>query len=63
MGHEAVVELLLNKGADVEAKAGDEGTALHIVAKHGHKAVVQLLLDRGANVEAKTKDGETALYI
>ena len=62
-GHEAVVRLLLEKGADVHAKdtnAGDE-TALHEAAHYGHEAVVRLLLEKGSDVDAKTSFGWTAL--
>jgi hypothetical protein len=61
-GHEAVVQLLLDKRADIEAKDKLFGrTALIWAAQGGHEAVVQLLLDKGADVEAKNKDGWTAL--
>src|SRR5437763_4882094 len=43
-----VVELLYKKGADVDAKVGDGGTALIKAAQSGDEAVVQLLLEKGA---------------
>jgi ankyrin repeat protein len=61
-GHEAVVQLLLEKGADVDAKDNDGGTALHKTAGSGHEAVVRLLLEKGADVDAKSNDGWTALH-
>src|SRR5436190_933809 len=40
-GHEAVVKLLLEKGADLESKDDvDGGTPLWWAAKNGHEAVV-----------------------
>jgi ankyrin repeat protein len=60
-GHEAVVRLLLEKGADVEAKAKYGETALSWAAANGHEAVVRLLLEKGADVEAKAKYKGTAL--
>ena len=60
-GHEAVVRLLVEQGADVEARDKDGGTALHRAADNGHEAVVRLLVKQGANVEAKTNYGGTAL--
>ena len=60
-GHEAVVQLLLDKGADIEARDHSGRTALWMAAKHGHKAVVQLLLDKGANIEARNHSGQVAL--
>lgn len=49
------------KGADVEAKDKDGGTALMLAAESGHKAVMRLLLKKGADVEAKHVTGRTAL--
>jgi ankyrin repeat protein len=48
MGKEAVVRLLLEKGADVNAVGGIFGNALQTASKYGHKAVVRLLLENGA---------------
>jgi len=53
-GHEAVVKLLLEKGADVESKDRKYGqTPLSWAAEKGHEAVVKLLLEKGADVESK----------
>jgi ankyrin repeat protein len=59
--HREVVALLLDKGADIEAKPDYEGectgTSLIFAAASGHREVVALLLDKGADVEAKTYNG------
>jgi hypothetical protein len=60
-GHEAVVRLLLDRGADVDAKDEYGWTALRKVAVRGREAVVQQLLDRGADVNARTNERRTAL--
>ena len=60
-GHEAVVRLLLEKGANFEAKNSCEKTALHCAAMGGHEAVVRLLLEKGADIEDKDSHGMTAL--
>jgi ankyrin repeat protein len=52
-GREAVVELLLEKGADVESKDRLGRTPLLCAAINGHEAVVKLLLEKGANLEFK----------
>ncbi|MCJ1269980.1 Ankyrin-2 [Lobaria immixta] len=64
-GHEAVVLLLLEKGADVHAKNTNakDTTALHEAAVWGHEAVVRLLLEKGSDVDAKTSFGWTALCV
>jgi ankyrin repeat protein len=55
--NEAVVNLLLEKEADVDVKNCDGWTALHMAAESGHQTVVRLLLVRGADVDAKNYDG------
>ncbi len=60
-GRKDVVELLLAKGADVNAKTNTGTTALWMASAIGHKEVVQALLANGADVNAKNNDGETAL--
>jgi ankyrin repeat protein len=52
-GREAVVRLLLDKGADVEEKDNSDQTPLMWAARSGHEAAVQQLIDKGADVEAK----------
>jgi ankyrin repeat protein len=53
-GNEALVRLLLDRGADVNAKDGGNVTALH-KASYGHPSVVRLLLERGADINAEDK--------
>jgi uncharacterized protein len=52
-GHAEVVEVLLSRGAHVDAKGVFGGTALHWAALHGHAETVQLLVSRGANLDLK----------
>jgi ankyrin repeat protein len=50
-GHLAVVELLLNHGADPDLRdEGDNATALHFAAERGSLPIVKLLIERGADV-------------
>jgi hypothetical protein len=62
-GHEAVVKLLLEKGAELEAKDNRYGqTPLSWAAVKGHEAVVKLLLEKGAELESKDNgSGRTPL--
>jgi len=55
------VKLLLEKGANIEAKDNDGDTALINAAIKGETEMVKLLLEKGANIEAKDNKGETAL--
>jgi ankyrin repeat protein len=49
-GHTAVAALLLERGADVNAKGVFGGTALHWAAINGHKDTVLFLLAHGADL-------------
>ena len=61
-GHLAIVRLLVEKGADINAGEGDESTVLQCAADSGHKGIVRLLLEKGADIDAKDRLGETALH-
>jgi ankyrin repeat protein len=52
-GHEKVVQILLDVGADVNAQGGWYGNALKAASKGGHEKVVQMLIDRGVDVNAQ----------
>jgi ankyrin repeat protein len=63
-GHGAVVALLLDAGADREAKMISDGyTALMIAAEKGHLDAVKVLLANKADVKAKSIAGWTALHV
>jgi ankyrin repeat protein len=61
-GNIALVQQLLNRGADIKTEDPNGITALHIAAKEGNTAVMQLLLNHGADTEAKDDDKKTALH-
>ena len=61
-GKQAVVKVLLDRGADIEAKDKQGWTPMHFAAgMNKEPSIVTVLLGRGANVQAKTNDGETPL--
>ena len=58
----AVVEVLLQQGADVNARCGvGRMTPLHMAARRGTVVIAELLLAWGADIEAKDTKGETPL--
>ncbi len=61
MGHTKVVALLLEHGADVNARSKDGGTALHAAAFLGRTETVKLLLDKGADTTLRNNMGSTAI--
>lgn len=56
-GHEKVVALLLERGAQVDPLNNYSATPLHGAVWGGHEAVVKLLLDRGAQINALVGSG------
>ena len=56
----AIAKLLIESGAEVNARTEDEITALHRAARLGNVKIVKLLLDSGADPELATTRGQTA---
>ena len=50
-GHLGVVELLITRGADKEARNCEQQTPLDFAAEHGHQNIVRLLLDNDVPVD------------
>jgi ankyrin repeat protein len=60
--HKEVVELLIDKDADVNAMDELEGlTPLHLAALKDHKEIAELLIANGADVNAMDDTGRTPL--
>ena len=58
-----MVALLLDKGANLEAKTRDGLTPLHCAARSGHENVVDMMVQRGAPISSKTKNGLAPLHM
>jgi ankyrin repeat protein len=56
-----VVRLLLEKGADVNARHSGNGGALMLAAQMGNPGIVKLLVEKGADVNLRNDYGYTAL--
>lgn len=59
----SIVDLLLDKGADIHGRNRRGETALHVAAKLGHKHVVNKLMERGANLHARDRRGRDVLGV
>ena len=60
---EALVQALLKKGVDVNAKNSGGVTALMIAVANGRADMAELLMHAGANVNAQNERGDTAMSI
>ena len=54
-----VVEYLISKGANVDAKDNDSWTPLHFAANNHRPEIVKYLVSKGANKNIKNTDGKT----
>lgn len=58
-----IAELLIEKGADVNAKSANGITPLMVAAAHDNPPLIGVIAQAGANFGAKSPDGKTALQI
>lgn len=63
-GNQAMVDLLLDAGAQIDTQSEDRGnSALMDAVAGGHERIARRLVEAGANVNLKSKDGQTALVL
>jgi hypothetical protein len=56
-------KILINSGADLEARNNNGNTPLHLAARSGDEEVVELLIQMEADIDAKDNDGNTPLAL
>ena len=62
-GQLSAAELLIKKGAKIDARGGQIiGTPLYVAAYSGNTIIAKLLIEKSANVNAKNNDGSTPLH-
>ncbi|MCJ1273712.1 hypothetical protein MMC21_001505 [Puttea exsequens] len=60
-GHEEMVQILLQAGADLEAAGNDGLTPMYLAAQRKHEGIVQTFLKAGAQLETEKHDPVLAL--
>jgi ankyrin repeat protein len=58
-----LTELLIELGADVEARDKDGQTPLHVASQAGPLDIARMLIEHGAEVSAQDKIGQTPLHL
>jgi ankyrin repeat protein len=62
-GHQELTELLIARGANVNAKGRKDWTPLMVAAGRGDNAMVKSLISRGADVNARNTYGTTPMIM
>lgn len=62
LGYQDICELLIARGADVNAEDKHGNTPIHGAARLGHQDIVEYLLEYGANVNTLNVAGSTAVF-
>lgn len=61
--HYAIMQVLIQKGAEINARNHNGQSALHLAAIHGNSGVVSRLIHLGAQINTIDNDGQTALTL
>lgn len=61
-GRTNIVDMLIQRGARINATNMGDDTALHLAASHGHRDIVRMLIQNKANINAINEHGNTPLH-
>jgi len=61
--HFEIVQLLIEKGVDINWKSYENNTALHTAVGTFNIKIIKYLIDNGANINAQNESGDTPLHI
>ncbi|VDI67913.1 Hypothetical predicted protein [Mytilus galloprovincialis] len=62
-GHLKTVEILLNKGSNINKTNVDGETPMYTACFGGHYALVELLIDRSADINKRNNTNHSSLYV
>lgn len=57
-----IAKILIENGAEVDARSKDRQTPLHLAAKYGNENTLKILIDNKADVNSKDSNEFTALH-
>jgi ankyrin repeat protein len=61
-GHSEILNMLIEKGANIDAQDSRGNTPLHKATEKGHTHIVNILLKNKAHIDVQNNNGETALH-
>lgn len=62
-GRVQMVQLILNRGGNIQERDSDGQRALHLAAQEGHEETVKVLLHQGAYIHARDNAKQTVLHL
>lgn len=62
-GHEIIVRVLLDRGADTDVFQKGMNTPLLLAAAFGHETIARLLIENGADLRASNQKGHDAVFM
>uniref|UniRef100_A0A7N8XXS4 non-specific serine/threonine protein kinase n=1 Tax=Mastacembelus armatus TaxID=205130 RepID=A0A7N8XXS4_9TELE len=62
-GNIQIIEVLMRKGADIQAHDKSGANAIYYAARHGHVETLKFLHEKKCPLDVQDKSGETALHV